>query len=161
MRQRMQSPTSPSICAHGQARWRQQARWSRQIADAVAALVCAPDEKHWAVQPFERPCKIPSTAPMSQRWPPPRWPPGVPRPANALATYRPHCTGAAMTQPTTLEGNTRMPTQAARLLPSTAVLEGTCANHGHCGSGMNNPHTHRAMDGGQYTFGPALRTQRF
>ena len=38
---------------------------------------------------FERRCIIPTTAPIDVRWPPPRWPAGVPRPSTVIATFRP------------------------------------------------------------------------
>ena len=71
--------------------------WRGKIAEdnkvlpppAVAACAVQPKPEHFLRRPFSRRCSIPTTAPMEQRWPPPRWPVGVPRPVSALATYMP------------------------------------------------------------------------
>ena len=53
----------------------------------VLACACAPDTEAYARAPFHRPCRILVTPPVAMKWRRPRWPFGVPRPANMLETY--------------------------------------------------------------------------
>ena len=56
---------------------------------SVEAHSVLPPASRWSVVPFSRRCAIPKTEAMPIRWPPPRWPAGVPRPTSAEATFKP------------------------------------------------------------------------
>ena len=62
---------------------------SIQPPASVSGCSRAPPLARFGEMPFQRRCVIPDTEPMEQRWPPPRWPPGVPKPSSALAAYMP------------------------------------------------------------------------
>ena len=44
--------------------------------------------KEAALVPFQHACVIPNTPPVDVPWREPRWPAGVPVPADAMATYK-------------------------------------------------------------------------
>ena len=60
-----------------------------QPPEAVKACAVRPDAERFVGMPFARRCQIPTTEPMAQRWPPPRWPPSVPQPESLPDTFMP------------------------------------------------------------------------
>ena len=60
-----------------------------QPPESVRACAVRPDAERFLSMPFARRCPIPTTEPMAQRWPPPRWPAHVPRPTSVMDTFVP------------------------------------------------------------------------
>ena len=60
-----------------------------QPPESVRECAVRPDAERFLAMPFARRCPIPTTQPMEQRWPPPRWPAHVPRPTSVLDTFMP------------------------------------------------------------------------
>ena len=70
--------------------WREKVAEGDPVQPPEDILRCAfqPEDAQFLRKPFVRRCEIPETEPMDARWPPPRWPPFVPKPRSAEATYR-------------------------------------------------------------------------